>query len=65
MKAGLVESKDYTGESIRLLDFRGQASEVPLANVWGNIPSNSSVVAYFMKLCTSGPKHKILHRHLV
>ena len=27
-----------------------------------------SVVAYvqfFMKLCTSGPKHKILHRHLV
>ena len=34
VKAGLVESKDYTGENIRLLDFRGQASEVPLANVW-------------------------------
>ena len=34
VKAGLVEEVEYTGETIRLLDFRGKASEVPLANVW-------------------------------
>ena len=58
VSADLVELDEYTGESIRLLGFNGEAVNVPLAMVW--LHFGDYVFQHAVAVCKDSPEQALL-----